>query len=127
MMFYEKFTCYVQVGNNTSDGFEPLQGILQGAPCSMFMFQVFINELLNLLTSSIYCITVNGVKVSCPAYADDITVLSLSSEGLQPLLSIAHKFSLKWRLSFNSDKCKVLKFGDAVNYKKKFKLGTSVI
>ena len=125
MKFYKKFECHVKIGKHMSESFEALQGIHQGAPCSMFMFQVFVNELLLMLKRSCYCIKLNGIRISSPAYADDLTIISLSSEGLQALLSIANRFSRKWRLSFNSDKCKILVFGE--DDKTNFKISGNII
>ena len=125
MKFYKKFECHVKIGKHMSESFEALQGIHQGAPCSMFMFQVFVNELLLMLKRSCYCIKLNGIRISSPAYADDLTIISLSSEGLQALLSIANRFSRKWRLSFNSDKCKILVFGE--DDKTDFKISGNII
>ena len=56
-----------------------------------------------------YNFKLKGNKIGSPAYADDLPIISLLSEGhyynqLQ--------FSQKWRLSFTSDKCKILVSGE---------------
>jgi len=42
--------------------------------------------------------------------ADDVVVLADNKEDLELMLSAIYKFSLKWRLKFNFDKCNVVKF-----------------
>jgi len=74
----------------------------------------------------IYALDMYGVPICSPAYADDLTVMSLSCEGLQATLSVAYKYSAKWRFKFNPAKCSVMIFGDKKeNYK--FRLGKCVI
>ena len=48
------FRCMVtgRVGNDLSRDFIAKQGIHQGSPCLMFLYQVYINELLNEINSS---------------------------------------------------------------------------
>ena len=66
-----------------------------------------------------------GSRFCSPAFADDLTVLALSKEGLQAMLHIIHKHSYKWRFDFNPKKCSIMVFGDKkeLNRKYVFKLG----
>ena len=127
--FYSGFTCYVKINNTLSDGFEALQGIHQGAPCSMFMFEIFTTKLLEQLSSCMFAIDLYGKKICSPAYADDLTVIALSKEGLQSMLSLVNKYSIKWRFEFNPSKCKTMIFSGKYNCKDKceFKLGKTFI
>ena len=47
--FYCNFKCYVRVGNVLYSDLTALQGIHQGAPCSMLMFEIFTSNLLDQL------------------------------------------------------------------------------
>ena len=127
--FYIGFMCHVKIENKLSVGFEALQGIHQGAPCSMFMFEVFTSKLLENLSKCMYSLNVYGTSICSPAYADDLTVMALSKEGLQMILSLVNKYSTKWRFEFNSSKCKVMVFGNKKksDLKCNVKLGQNLI
>ena len=110
--FYNGFICYVKIGGKLSHGFEALQGIHQGAPCSMFMFEVFTSKLLEQLAKCYFSLNLYGLNICSPAYADDLTIMSLSKEGLQTMLSLVFKYSVKWRFEFNATKCSIMVFGN---------------
>ena len=123
--FYSVFICYVRINSKLSEGFEALQGIHQGAPCSMFLFQLFTSKLLHELANSMYSLNIYGVKLCCAAFADDLTVLAVSPEALQAILDICYKYSFKWHFQFNPSKCSIMTFGkeSKKNLLVKFKLG----
>ncbi len=55
----------------------------------------------------------NGVKVydtekASPSFADDMSLISLSRKGLQKMVTLAYKYSRKWKFRFNPPKCIVL-------------------
>ena len=92
--FYKNFKCQIKISGGLSDEFEALQGIHQGAPCSLFMFAAFHNELIKCIKS--LCVGAKLYKeiVSCPTFADDMTLIALAKEGLQMLFDAAYKYSL---------------------------------
>ena len=104
------FRCMVRVGNDLSRDFIGEQGIHQLSPCSMFLYQVYINELLNEINSNVVSAKCVGICAGAITYADDITLLANSQQGLQARVSIASKYSKKWRFTFNASKCSVLLF-----------------
>ena len=108
---FKDFKCSVQIAGKLSDSFQAQQGIHQGAPMSMFLYEIACNQLLNELNSSIYGASIYNCKLACPSFADDITLLAVSEEAIQQLVNIAYKFSKKWRYSYNPEKCKVIVFG----------------
>ena len=77
---FKNFKCHVRVGSELSDPFNADQGIHQGAPCSMFFYEMFENDLLIKLNESIASAKCGNVNVGGIAYADDIAVVSLSKE-----------------------------------------------
>ena len=52
-------------------------------------------------------------------YADDIVLLSKSSEEMQNNLSELSKYCTKWKLDINTSKTKILQFNKSKNDKKK--------
>ena len=84
-----QFKCMVRYGNETSAEFNAYQGIHQGSPTSMFLFQVYVNEFLheiNINHSSVKCV---GVNTGGIAFADDVALLANSMDGLQLLINCA--------------------------------------
>ena len=116
---FHNFKCSVQIGGKLSESFAAQQGIHQGAPMSMFLYQIACNELLKELNSCIFGANVHGIKIACPSFADDITLIAISKEGIQQLVSKAYQYSKKWRYCYNPQKCKLIVFGKKKNVKVK--------
>jgi len=66
-------------------------------------------------------IQVEEVKVSSLFFADDVVVMAENREGLQRLIDLAVDYSVKWRFTFNVNKCKVVIFGK--ENKESYKIG----
>ena len=66
-------------------------------------------------------------EIACPAFADDVTIMAVSKESIQQLVSMAYNYSRKWRFSFNPAKCKLIVFGTDSNKKVEIKIGSHVI
>ena len=124
---FQGYKCCVSIGGVNSEFFEPELGLHQGAPFSMLGYCLFSEMLLRPLTKSQYSIHIQDICLSCPAYADDLTLIAVSARGLQKLLDIVHDFSNKWRLSFNHTKCKILVYGTDRSSMTKFYLGQEEI
>ena len=77
----------------------------------MKLYTVFNNDLLNLLTESGHGAKLSGIDISCPTYADDISLVALHCSSLQAMLNIAYQHSTTWRYQFNPTKSSVLLFG----------------
>jgi hypothetical protein len=60
-------------------------------------------------------------------FADDIALIAETEEELQRLLDVVSAFVIKWNLSFNFNKSKVLVVGKMVNRSKQWKLGSDLI
>lgn len=110
-LFYKNFICRVLINGKASNDIKALRGIHQGAPCSMFFFALFLNELLRKLQELYVCNTLCGITLNCIAYADDITLLARCKTDLQTLFDIAYEYSVKWHFRFNPEKCITLVFG----------------
>ena len=108
---YTDFTCHVRIKNNMSDSFTAGTGVHQGAPWSMYLFQVNINDLLTILKTSGLGATIRQILTSNPAFADDLAIACLHKAMLQRQLNIVWSFSQTWRCMFNSDKSVVIIFG----------------
>ena len=112
---YHDFKCMVRYGNDNSCPFNAYQGIHQGSPMSMLLFEVFINELLCEINSNPASAKCVGLSTGGVAFADDLALMSNSMEGLQSLVRVACKYSRKWRFLFNPTKCSIVQFGKIQN------------
>ncbi len=61
----------MRIGGNTSDWFEVKQGVHQGAPFSMLLFEIFINPMLEELKASRFGACIADIPAACPRFADD--------------------------------------------------------
>ena len=91
----------VHVGNSYSRSTNVLSGIPQGSILGPVLFTIFINDLPDWVNSN------------CKIFADDTKLYSESAKCLQLQNDIneLQKWSAKWNLFFNADKCKVMHFG----------------
>ena len=112
-----------------SEDIESLRGLHQGAPLSMFLFNIFIDELLQLLQEFSPGVKFLGLRLNAMAYTDDITILATCKNDLQALFDIAYEYSRKWKFQFNPQKCVTLSFGKLNRYEKltKIKMGPHLI
>ena len=76
------------------------------------MYKVCINSLLNTSTNHAYAISINGLRVSYPPFADGISLLTTQQSFLAVLMHISYCYSMKWRYEFNSSKSNVVTFGE---------------
>ena len=53
------------------------QGTGQGRILAFFMYKVYVNGLLCVLTNHCYAMFINGLRIPSPSFADDITLLAL--------------------------------------------------
>ena len=108
---YTDFTCAALVAEKPGPWFIPQRGVHQGAPMSMHLYQIFINELLIRLRSCSFVVDLYGIDTTCPTYADDIALCALQKYGLNKLRNIAYDYSKKWQFVFNETKRVVMVFG----------------
>ena len=108
---YEDFKCAAYVAGQPGDWFTPERGVHQGAPLSMKIYQVFINDLINDLRNSQHGAVVYNINVTAPTFADDIASIAFHKFGMNNLLKIANTYRLKWQFDFSAPKCNVMLWG----------------
>ena len=102
----------VLYSGSLSRGFDVLQGTGQGRILAPFMYKVYINGLLNVLTNHCYSISVNRLSLPSPSFADDVTLLALYPTFLHTFMEMCYEYSIKWRYEFNHIKSGVVTFGE---------------
>ena len=100
--WYGKLSSCVSVNNLTSDLFPVLQGVRQGGVLSPWLHMCLNSDIpLEYL--------INGNVL----VADDITLLSSQSSGLQSMLISMESYSNRWRFEFNPGKSVDVIFGES--------------
>ena len=69
-----------------------LQGTGQGRILAPFMYKVYINSLLKVLTDHCYAISINRLSLPSPSFADDISLLALYPSFLETFMNICHAY-----------------------------------
>ena len=95
-----------------SRSFEVFQGTGQGRILAHFMYKVYINSLLMELSNHCYGVFINGLRLSSPTFADDITLLALQLSFSQTSMKICFQYGLKWRYEFSDSKNAIVTFGE---------------
>ena len=103
---YNGFQCTVRVCGLFSEWFIPQQGIHQGDICSMFLYCVYNNDLVEELA-----VKIGNLKISGVGFADDISVMSTSLYTLQHLTDVCVNHSRKWRYEFGPSKIQLIIYG----------------
>ena len=123
---YTQFSCAVRVNNELSSWFNIKMGVQQGAPLSLWLYELYINDLIVILRESGFGAKIANINVTCPTYADDMAIIATSPGKLQHLIDLAYVFSEKWQYQFNAQKSEVMYFGEKQK-QVKFYLGNEVM
>ena len=83
----------------------------QGAVISPILFAVYYDELIAKLASSGYGCRITQHFVGALSYADDITLLSPSLQGLQYMVNICEEYGKEFHVTFNDKKTIGMVFG----------------
>ncbi|KRZ67743.1 Retrovirus-related Pol polyprotein from type-2 retrotransposable element R2DM [Trichinella papuae] len=87
------------------------RGVRQGDPISPLLFNLVLDELIDNLDQARCGFSITKeIQVSCVAFADDITLVSGSREGMNNLLTITREFLGERGLGINHSKCKGIRF-----------------
>ena len=87
------------------------RGTRQGGLSSPFLFNLFYQDMLNLLDYMPCGIQIDECKYNVFCYADDILLSSLTCSGLQDLIDTANKYVCAHGLKFNPNKSICTTFG----------------
>lgn len=86
------------------------KGVRQGGILSPLFFNIYINDVLNEISSLKIGCEVGFVRSNVVAYADDIVLLSPSASGLKSLLQSINQSLTKLNLEINQSKTVCMKF-----------------
>ena len=87
-----------------SDVFKISEGVKQGGILSSFLFNFFMDGLLEKLMKLNVGTVLGKINTSAIAYCDDIILMAALSSHMQLLLDNCLEYANDWKLSFNPDK-----------------------
>ena len=94
----------VKWGNTISTSFKVTNGVKQGGVLSPLLFNLYTDDLSSeLIKCNIGC-HLGGKILNHIAYADDLCLLSISSNGMQKLLDICENYAYDHDIIYNSKK-----------------------
>ena len=125
---YDKLYGYVKCGPYISNSFPIQIGSRHGCPLSPTLFNLFIND-LPIFLESCNCnpVYLNGVPINILMYADDVTLISYTKNGLQKSLNAIDIYAKKWNLIINVKKTKVIIFNSRRKINQNFMLSNNII
>ena len=101
---YNNTKCPVKINNKTINLFNYEQGVQQGNPLSPLLFNLYINDIFEVLKND-SLLTLNGQQYfNALMYADDLIIMSTTQEDLQKSLHALNDYCQKWKLNVNHKK-----------------------
>ena len=100
---YKNQSCYIRWNSSVSETFSVKNGVRQGAILSPSLFCVYLDTLLVELREAGVGCHVGGQYVGAFGYADDVTLLAPTRQGLQIMLNICENFASSHSMSFSTD------------------------
>jgi hypothetical protein len=111
---YDKAHARVHSREGTGQPIDSIYGVLQGGILSPKFFNEFMSDLPQYFNKD-HGVDINNLNFTHLSYADDIVIISDTSEGLQSNINALHTFCCKWHLIVNASKTKILEFNRSNN------------
>ena len=107
-IWYTSQLYYVRWGSTLSSGFHVSNGVRQGSLISPIFFNIYVNDLSNVLNSKRCGCNLNGVNYNHLLYADDTILLAPSPSALQKLITICERFASNNEIIYNPNKSRIM-------------------
>ena len=120
--YYKNSKIIVSMDNQRGQVICTTEGVKQGGVLSPFLFNFFMNDLLNSCTNLKIGAFIGKNNVSILAYCDDILLLSPSAGHMEILLSKCAEYASNWKIEFNSKKSEAIVFDSVFEVEHHFKL-----
>ena len=100
---YLNQSCFIRWNSVESSSFRVKNGVRQGAILSPSLFCVYLDTLLSKLREAGVGCHLGGSFMGAFGYADDVTLLAPSRQGLQLMLKICEDFASSHSMQFSTD------------------------
>ena len=110
---YTKTEYSIKFKNGHSPHIRSNLGLKQGCPLSPMLFNIYIDDIKEAFDDSCCPINFQNEKINHFLYADDLVLISESSEGLQKNLNNVYQFSQRKHLTISVKKSKSMVFNQA--------------
>jgi len=110
--YYNQSAIKVKLNKLISTCYKTSEGCKQGGVLSSFLFNYFINGMLEECLNANLGAKIGKTNLSIIAYCDDVILLSPTMTHLNKLLEICFNYSITWKLQYNQSKSVFLRFGD---------------
>ncbi len=101
----------IRIKDKITEYFEMNIGVRQGDSLSSLLFNIFLNDLANdLEQNNTFSAKLGHLNIGFLFYADDLILLSESSDGLQDQIDRVNAYCKTWALLINKDKSTVMIF-----------------
>jgi hypothetical protein len=84
------------------------KGIRQGCPLSLYLFNIFIKASINELKNNTGEIKINGQRIHCMRFSDDIVRLAKSQNDMNKMLNTLADVFDEYQLKINGQKTKTM-------------------
>ena len=108
MRMYEGATTIIEQNGESTRPIKIRNGVKQGCPLSPLLFNLIMDELLEMINSEPAGIKIDQEKISIMAFADDLVLLTESANDMKILLDKCRDFFDKKGLKANAAKCQGL-------------------
>jgi len=109
---YNNQVMQVKWDSSISDKFNVCNGIKQGGVLSPLLFSVYMDDLLKKLEANKLGCHIGHRCSGAFAYADDITLLAPTRQGMENMLKVCDKYAEDFDIQFNPTKSKLIHFGN---------------
>ena len=99
----------VRVDNRLTDWFSVYSGVRQCDNLAPTLFAIYVNDVTACINELNVGIPISETdSISVLLYADDIVLMAQSATDLQKMINALHEWTIKWRLSVNTEKTQVM-------------------
>ena len=95
--------CYIKWNNINSSTFTISNGVRQGAIASPAFFNLYMDELYNILKASNLGCTIDSFYYGILGYADDCSLISPTRQGLQCMVDIVKKYCDEYGITISTN------------------------
>ena len=117
-LLYNYYACsqiVVKVDGCISNPIRTTQGIKQGGVLSGYLFNYFMDDLINECLNLKLGARIGELNLSCVAYCDDVNLLSTVKSHMDKLLAACFDYADRWKVKFNASKSTSFSLFDSLN------------